>query len=80
MPSAESVITKRFDAELRASIEVSAITKRTPFVCAPVDRSRLFEEAALRFRFAPDAATSTASHAAFVTIATRPSCRVGRCG
>jgi hypothetical protein len=33
--------------------------------------------AAVRFRFAPDAAASTASHAAFVTIATRPSCRVG---
>ena len=36
--------------------------------------------AALRFRFAPDAAASTASHAAFVTIATRSSCRVGRRG
>jgi hypothetical protein len=44
LPSAESVITKRFDAELRASIEVSAIAKRAPFVCAPVHRSRLFEE------------------------------------
>jgi hypothetical protein len=37
---------------------------------------------ALRFRFTPDAAASTASHPAFVTIAIRPSCRdrTGRAG
>src|SRR3981189_3678846 len=50
----------------------------TSFVCAPFDRSRVFRHPALRSRHAPDAAASTASHPASVTIAIRPS--VGRDG
>jgi hypothetical protein len=47
----------------------------SPFVRAPFDRSRgsLNGCPALRSRHAPDAAASTASHPAFVTIASRPS-------
>src|ERR1700716_4038305 len=43
-----------------------------------VDHSRVFRQPALRSHRAPDAAASTASHPAFVTIAIRPS--VGRDG
>jgi hypothetical protein len=43
--------------------------------CAPVDRSRETRPAT---PFRADAAASTASHPAFVTIAIRPSCRVRR--
>src|SRR6202022_2495931 len=47
----------------------------TPFVCAPFDRSRVWlnPEPALQFTCAPDAAASTTSHPASVTIAIRPS-------
>src|ERR1700716_1484842 len=45
----------------------------TSFVCAPFDRSRVFRQPALRSHRAPDAAASTASHPASVTIAIRPS-------
>src|ERR1700716_1382423 len=38
-----------------------------------VDRSRVFRQPALRSRHTPDAAASTASHPASVTIAIRPS-------
>src|SRR3984893_6899662 len=46
----------------------------TPFVCAPFDRSRVWlnPKPALQFTCSPDAAASTTSHPAFVTIA-RPS-------
>jgi hypothetical protein len=43
------------------------------FVCAPFDRSQAFRQPALRSRHAPNAAASTASHPASVTIAIRPS-------
>ena len=46
-----------------------------PFVCAPVDRSRTQARPATFPR--DDAAASTASLPAFVTIAKRPSCRGG---
>jgi hypothetical protein len=42
------------------------------------DRSRAFRQPALPSRVTPNAAASTASHPAFVTIAIRPSCRVRR--
>ena len=42
-----------------------------PFVCA---MSSLTGKPALRFHFTPDAAASTASHPAFVTIMIRPLC------
>jgi hypothetical protein len=47
----------------------------TPFVCTPFDRSRVWlnPEPALQFTCAPDAAASTASNPASVTIAIRPS-------
>src|ERR1700730_13568641 len=47
----------------------------TPFVCAPFDRSRVWlnPEPALQFTCAPDAAASTTSNPASVTIAIRPS-------
>src|SRR6202048_1902051 len=47
----------------------------TPFVCAPFDRSRVWlnPEPALQFTCAPDAAASTTSHPASVTLAIRPS-------
>jgi hypothetical protein len=45
----------------------------TSFVCAPLDRSRVFRQPALRSHRAPDAAASTASHPASMTIAIRPS-------
>src|SRR4030088_1072033 len=45
----------------------------TSFVCAPLDHSRVFRQPALRLHRAPDAAASTASHPASVTIAIRPS-------
>jgi hypothetical protein len=44
-----------------------------PFVRAPFDRSRAFRQPALRSHRAPNAAASTASHPASVTIAIRPS-------
>src|SRR5882672_906670 len=47
----------------------------TPFVLRAVARSR---KTALRTHHTPDAAASTASHPAFVTIAIRPSSRVRR--
>src|ERR1700736_3696983 len=52
----------------------------TPFVCAPFDRSRVWlnPQPALQFTCSPDAAASTTSHPAFVTIAIRPSSRVRR--
>src|SRR3982074_703875 len=47
----------------------------TPFVCAPFDRSRVWlnPKPALQFTCSPDAAASTASNPASVTIAIRPS-------
>src|SRR5882757_7095566 len=48
----------------------------TSFVSSPFDRSRAFRQPALPSRCAPNAAASTASHPASVTIAIRPS--VGR--
>jgi hypothetical protein len=48
------------------------------FVLRAVDRSRA--EPALRTRCAPDAAASTASHPAYVTIAIRPCRGTGRRG
>src|SRR3981189_1463255 len=48
----------------------------TPFVCAPVLRSRA--EARPAIPIAPCAPPSTTSHPAFVTIAIRPSSRVRR--
>jgi hypothetical protein len=42
------------------------------------NRSRAFRQPALPSRVTPNAAASTASHPAFVTIAIRPSCRVRR--
>ena len=50
----------------------------TSFVSSPFDRSRAFRQPALQPRCAPDAAASTASLPASVTIAIRPS--VGRDG
>src|SRR5882672_5886589 len=47
------------------------------FVCSPFDRSQAFRQPALQPRCAPDAAASTASHPASVTIAIRPSGGVG---
>ena len=46
-----------------------------PFVCAPFDRSRVWlnPKPALQFTCAPDAAASTTSNPASVTIAIRPS-------
>src|ERR1700730_9261496 len=46
-----------------------------PFVCAPFDRSRVWlnPKPALQFTCSPDAAASTASNPASVTIAIRPS-------
>jgi hypothetical protein len=51
-----------------------------PFVCAPFDRSRVWlnPKPALQFTCAPDAAASTASRPASLTIRIRPS--VGRDG
>src|SRR5882672_8458515 len=48
----------------------------TSFVSSPFDRSRAFRQPALPSRCAPDAAASTASHPASLTIRIRPS--VGR--
>src|SRR5712664_200661 len=45
----------------------------TSFVSSPFDRSRAFRQPALQPRCAPDAAASTASLPASVTIAIRPS-------
>jgi hypothetical protein len=45
----------------------------TSFVSSPFDRSRAFRQPALQPRCAPDAAASTASHPASVTIMIRPS-------
>src|SRR3979411_3352193 len=45
----------------------------TSFVCAPLDRSRAPLEPPCDCPCAPDAAASTASHPASVTIAIRPS-------
>jgi len=50
----------------------------TSFVSSPFDRSRAFRQPALPSRCAPDAAASTASHPASLTIRIRPS--VGRDG
>src|SRR6266852_8027546 len=50
----------------------------TSFVRAPFDRSRAFRQPALQPRCAHNAAASTASHPASVTIAIRPS--VGETG
>jgi hypothetical protein len=44
-----------------------------PFVRAPVDRSQLQKEQPCNYLWRADAAASTASHPAFVTIAIRPS-------
>jgi hypothetical protein len=44
----------------------------TSFVSSPFDRSRAFRQPALQPRCAPNAAASTASHPASVTIAIRP--------
>jgi hypothetical protein len=57
---------------LPARILAKALKRRSS--CAPVNRSR---KPALRTPRAPDAAASTASHPASVTIAIRPSCRGG---
>jgi hypothetical protein len=51
-------------------------TQQPPFVLRAVYRSRVRSRPAITLR--ADAAASTASHPAFVTIAIRPSCRVGR--
>src|SRR4030081_3204891 len=45
-----------------------------------VDRSRAFRQPALPSRHTPNAAASTASHPASVTIAIRPLCGTGRRG
>ena len=50
----------------------------TSFVSSPFDRSRAFRQPALPSRCAPNAAASTASHPASLTIRIRPS--VGRDG
>jgi hypothetical protein len=47
---------------------------KAPFVCAPLDRSR---ETRPAIALAPDAAASTASRPAFLTIRIRPSCGTG---
>src|SRR6266702_7995536 len=49
----------------------------TSFVSSPFDRSRAFRQPALQPRCAPNAAASTASHPASVTIMIRPSSGVG---
>src|SRR6266478_3684461 len=49
----------------------------TSFVSSPFDRSRAFRQPALQPRCAPDAAASTASLPASVTIMIRPSGGVG---
>src|SRR5712671_195398 len=46
----------------------------TSFVSSPFDRSQAFRQPALQPRCAPNAAASTASRPAFVTIAIRPLC------
>jgi len=50
---------------------------KAPFVSAPFDRSQALFEPALPSRFTPDAAASTASRPASLTIRTRPSSGTG---
>ncbi len=49
----------------------------TSLVSSPFDRSRAFRQPALQPRCAPDAAASTASHPASLTIRIRPLCGTG---
>jgi hypothetical protein len=70
LPSATRLFANRLRRAWYPSAEALAKTEATPFVCVPLDRS---QSPALRSRFTPDAAASTASHPASVTIAIRPS-------
>jgi hypothetical protein len=67
---------RKLDASVGRQDHTTSPYAATSFVSSPFDRSRAFRQPALPPRCAPNAAASTASHPASLTIRIRPS--VGR--